>query len=274
MSSSQRVENRCKPATIIIHVQTSKDYEMNRRIRVALRASFVLVMFLPMFGCSESDDGSKAVQAQPEPAREIVTAAPETETVAPATETVIVDIEEGVPGGTFTDIIDVSAEVTAVNTENRVLMLKNSDGEELTVQAGPQAVNFDQIQVGDIVNARIIKELVIGLKPKPAEMPGGDTVKSLARTAEEADVVPDGTAGLVARAVEGAQPGGLMAETTQITATIEAIDEVNRTATLSLEDGSSRTVPVRDDIDLSQRKVGEKVVFYITEAFAISVEKP
>jgi hypothetical protein len=31
---------------------------------------------------------------------------------------------------------------------------------------------------------------------------------------------------------------------------------------------------VRDDIDLSQRKVGEKVVFLVTEMIAISVEKP
>lgn len=247
---------------------------MNRSIKGALRVLFVFAIFSPMFGCSESDDGSTAVQAQPEPAKETVTATPETVTVAPATETITVDVEEGVPGGTFTNIIDVSAEVIAVDTDNRALTLKDSEGEELTVQVGPQAVNFDQIQVGDIVNAKVIKELVIGLMPEPAEIPGGDTVKSLAETAEEADVVPDGTAGLVARAVEGAQPAGLMAETTQITATIEAIDEVNRTATLSLEDGSTRTVPVRDDIDLSQRKVGEKVVFYITEAFAISVEKP
>jgi len=31
---------------------------------------------------------------------------------------------------------------------------------------------------------------------------------------------------------------------------------------------------VRDDIDLSQRKVGEKVVFQVTEMIAISVKKP
>jgi len=31
---------------------------------------------------------------------------------------------------------------------------------------------------------------------------------------------------------------------------------------------------VRDDIDLSRRKVGEKVVFQVTEMIAISVEKP
>ena len=120
------------------------------------------------------------------------------------------------------------------------------------------------IQVGDTVNAKVIKELVIALMPQPAELPGGEAAAS---------AVPDGAAGIIATAEKGAQPGGLVAETARITATIEAIDEVNRTATLSLEDGTTRTVPVRDDIDLSQRKVGEKVVFLMPEMLALSVEK-
>jgi len=65
-----------------------------------------------------------------------------------------------------------------------------------------------------------------------------------------------------------------VAETVQVTATVTAIDQTNRTATLQFEDGSTKTLPVRDDIDLSQRKVGEKVVFQVTEMIAISVEKP
>jgi hypothetical protein len=39
-------------------------------------------------------------------------------------------------------------------------------------------------------------------------------------------------------------------------------------------DDSPYTIPVRDDIDLSRRKVGEKVVFLYTEMVAISVKKP
>ena len=69
----------------------------------------------------------------------------------PPMETVSVDIEEGVPGGVFTDTLDVSAEVIAVDAENRALTLKNSEGEEFGMQVGPQAVNFDQIQVGDVI---------------------------------------------------------------------------------------------------------------------------
>jgi hypothetical protein len=43
---------------------------------------------------------------------------------------------------------------------------------------------------------------------------------------------------------------------------------------LRFPDGSTEILPVRDDIDLDQRRVGEQVVFRVTEMIAISVEKP
>jgi hypothetical protein len=64
-----------------------------------------------------------------------------------------------------------------------------------------------------------------------------------------------------------------VAQVKQVTATVTAIDKTNRTATLRFEDGASETFPVRDDIDLNQRKVGDRVVFRVTEMIAISVEK-
>jgi Cu/Ag efflux protein CusF len=79
---------------------------------------------------------------------------------------------------------------------------------------------------------------------------------------------------MVALAPKGASPAGLVAETTQSTATVTAIDPAKRTATLRFEDGTTKTFPVRSDVDLSKRKVGEKVVFRATEMLAIKVEKP
>jgi hypothetical protein len=53
---------------------------------------------------------------------------------------------------------------------------------------------------------------------------------------------------------------------------VVAIDEAMRTARLKFDDGSSKTFPVRADIDLSRHQVGEEVVFQITEMIAITVE--
>ncbi|MEE4113919.1 MAG: hypothetical protein V2I40_13960, partial [Desulfobacteraceae bacterium] len=128
------------------------------------------------------------------------------------------------------------------------------DGDKVTVKVGPEAVNFDQIRVGDLVTATVTEELVVYLDEAGAS-------------------APDGSAAMAARAPKGAQPGGLVAGTTQATATVMAIDRTNRTAMLQFEDGSSQTFAVRDDIDLDQRNIGEKVIFQITEMIAISVEK-
>jgi len=173
----------------------------------------------------------------------------------PAAETGSVVYKEGVPGGVIVNTVDVSARVTAIDTANRKVTLLGPDEDKFTVKVGPEAVNFDQIRVGDLVNATVTEELVVYLD-------------------EEGASAPDGAAGVVALAPKGAQPGGLMAETTQVSATVTAIDQTNRTATLLFEDGSTKTFPVRDDIDLNRRKVGDKVVFQVTEMIAISVEKP
>lgn len=179
-------------------------------------------------------------------------------TVAPppsATGEGAVTYQEGVPGGVVVNTVDVSARVTAIDTANRKVTLLGSDGEKFTVKVGPEAVNFDQVGVGDLVKATVTEELVVFLDKEGAPS-------------------SDGEAEVVALAPKGAKPGGLVAQVTQVTATVAAIDQTKRTATLRFDDGSTETFPVRDDIDLSRHKVGERVVFRVTEMIAISVEKP
>ena len=120
---------------------------------------------------------------------------------------------------------------------------------------GPEAVNFDQVRVGDLVNATVTEQLVVSLRDKDAPAGGGDSA-------------------LVMLAPKGAQPGGMMAGTTTVTAKVMAIDLKKRTATLQFEDGHTKTFHVRSDVDLTFRKVGEQVVFRVTNRVAINVEKP
>jgi len=173
----------------------------------------------------------------------------------PAVESGSTAIEEGVVGGVTVNTVEVTAKVTAIDTKNRKATLLLADGEKATVKVPPEAVNFDQVRVGDLIKATLTEQVVVYLD-------------------EEGASAPDGYAAGVALAPKGAAPGGVVAEAVQVTATVTAIDQANRTATLRFEDGTVETFPVRDDIDLSQRQVGEKVVFLVTEAVALSVEKP
>jgi len=164
-------------------------------------------------------------------------------------------VAEGVPGGAVVQTYELTARVTAIDKAGRKLTLLSPDGIKKTVKVGPEAVNFDQIAVGDRLKLTVAEELLVYV-------------------AGEGETPKDAGLQTVAIAPKGAKPGGIVAETTQVTATVVAIDAAHRRATLRFEDGSTRTVPVRPDVDLGERKVGDKVVIRITDALAITVRKP
>lgn len=161
---------------------------------------------------------------------------------------------EGVPGGVMVDTFEVTAKVTAVDKAKRKVTIQRVDGEKLTVKAPPDAVNFDQLNEGDQIHVTVTKEMVIYLNKEGSSS--------------------DGSVATVVLAPKGAPAGRVAAETTQLTARVTAIDEANRTATLQFEDGTTKTLPVRKDLDLSQHKLGEQVVFRVTEMIAIRLQKP
>jgi hypothetical protein len=166
-----------------------------------------------------------------------------------------IDYTKGVPGGTITQTFKTSATVTAMDQAKRTATLRGSDGKKFLVQVGPAAVNFDQVRVGDLVNATVMQRIV-------AHLGHPNTTAN------------DGTAAGVALAGKGDQPGGVVAETTQVTARIVALDSSKRTATLRFEDGKNQTLPIREDVDMSRLKVGDQAVFRVTEMIAINIDKP
>lgn len=163
---------------------------------------------------------------------------------------------EGVPGGTYVRTTKATARVTFIDKEERKITLLNSDGKKTTLTAGPEVRNFDQIRVGDQVHLKTAEEMVIRM--------AGDT----------APYPKDGAAAIVALAPVGSKPGILLADTVQLTATVTAIDHAQHKATFRFPDGSSETFPVRPDVDLSKRSVGEQVTVRSTVAAAITVETP
>lgn len=163
-------------------------------------------------------------------------------------------IQKGVPGGVMVETHKMTAKVIAVDAAARKVVV-SQDGKETTLKCGPDVINFDQIRVGDELKATVTEELAVSMATEPAPP-------------------SDGAAAVVALAPKGAKPGGIVAATVQVTAKVTAIDLKNHKATLQFPDGTSRTVAVRPDVDLTQRKVGEQVVIRTTETLAVSVEKP
>ncbi|MCX5734360.1 MAG: hypothetical protein NTW68_08555 [candidate division NC10 bacterium] len=72
----------------------------------------------------------------------------------------------------------------------------------------------------------------------------------------------------------GEKPAGLVVDTTEITASVEAIDYAKRTVSLKGPQGDIRIIKVGPNVErFDQVKQGDQVVVRHTEALAISVQK-
>lgn len=160
----------------------------------------------------------------------------------------------GVPGGKLTQTIEVNATVTAVDSTTRKVTLVTRAGEKFAVTAGPEVANFRQIRVGDKLKVAYAEELVVRMA-----RPGESTEDTGSAAAELAAL--------------GAKPGGSVSGTLQTAATVVEIDSQQRKVKLQYNDGTTKTVPVRDDIDLSKHRTGEKVIIRLTGALAVRMEK-
>jgi Cu/Ag efflux protein CusF len=164
-------------------------------------------------------------------------------------------IKEGVPGGEVVQTTRITATVTAIDAAKRKITFVTPNDEKLVLKAGPEVANFDQIRIGDQLKVTL-------------------TEKVLVRMAKPGEKTADTGAGLIGLAPIGAKPGLLTAEVQQATGTVTKIDLKKHKVTLQFADGSTETVAVRKDVDLTKHQVGEKVVIEVSEAFAILIEKP
>ena len=160
------------------------------------------------------------------------------------------------PGGgaivveTFTS----TATVSALNTKDRKVTLQFPDGKKTTFKASPDMVNYNQLQVGDQVNAVVTEQAVIWLSKS-----GGPPSSAVEGGALLAPV--------------GAKPGGVAVATMAMTATITAIDQAKGKITLQFDTGKPQTMKLGKGTDLSGVAVGDQVNAVVTEGVALNVTK-
>ena len=146
-----------------------------------------------------------------------------------------------------------TAVVEAIDAPTRTVTLKKPDGTYATITAGPDIKRFDEIKVGDKVNARYYENVVIRVK-----QPGESEVVSGVK----------GTTGS-----EQVLPGGTRAKQVTVTATITAIDPNAPSITFTGPNGWAYSSKVQDTAALAKVKVGDKVDIVWTEAVLVSVER-
>lgn len=149
----------------------------------------------------------------------------------------------------------VSAVVTAIDYETRVVSVRKADGEEVTFTASEEARNLNQVTVGDILRAEYIETL---------------SIEVLANEGMEPEAAG---AAAVARTKEGQMPGLAAMEQTVVTATVEEINLEANTFKLREPDGSVNEYVARVPDNLRRAQVGDLVVITVTNAVAVVVEE-
>jgi hypothetical protein len=166
-----------------------------------------------------------------------------------------VEVYERPDGTIIVETMETKATVEAIDARAGTVTLKRRFHKAKTFKVDENVADIGQIQVGDEVHAVVIEELAVVLIP-------GGAPKMVAAAAE------------VALSPAGRKPAIVMAERTEITAEIIAIDSHGHKVTIELPDRSVQTVKVGKHIDLEKIALGDSVLIQLTEAVAIEVTKP
>jgi hypothetical protein len=159
------------------------------------------------------------------------------------------------PGVVYAERARTTAMVTAVDRSQRTVTLQVADGRSVTLKVPPEAKNFDQVRPGDTVRAEYL-----------------DAVALVVRKSDEPPQA--GEMAAVRLAPKGGQPGGVMVQTVEVTAKVQAIDLAKRTVTLQGPRGGVRVVKVDDRVQgLDQVKPGDEVVVRHTQGLALVLDR-
>ena len=153
-------------------------------------------------------------------------------------------------------VVSVAARVVKVNQQDRVVTLRNAEGEEFDVEVSDEVRNLPQVKKGDDVVATYYESMAITVRKPGESKPGVEVVDA------------------AARAKPGEKPAAGAGQQTTVTATVVGLNKQKGTVTLKGPKGKIVTVAARDPKRLEAVNVGDLIEVVYTEAVAISVEKP
>lgn len=148
--------------------------------------------------------------------------------------------------------VNVQAKITKIDAKTREVTLKGPQGNELTIEAGPEVKNFSKLKVGDTVDVQYVESLVLELK-KGGGMP-------VERTDDHA----------ITAAKAGEKPGAAAGRRITVVGDVVNVDTTTKMVTVK---GPKRTVElhVEDPEQLKMIAKGDQVQATYTEAAALSV---
>jgi Cu/Ag efflux protein CusF len=151
------------------------------------------------------------------------------------------------------DVVKVTATVTAIDQATRVVTLTDAKGKKVTFVAADEVRNLAQVKVGDVVTMEYAQALAVSLKKSTKTSPQRSVTEG------------------VTRAASGMKPGGVAVREVTVTAAVVAIDPKTNVVTLRGPDATV-DVKVQDPSVLAGFKPGDFVDAVYREALAVKVE--
>jgi hypothetical protein len=159
-------------------------------------------------------------------------------------------------GVALAEAIVVRADVVGIDRADRTVTLVGPRGNVVSVEAGEDVRNFDQIKVGDQLKVTYYESVALYLGV-PGSQPEVDA------------------AAVVGRAAKGEKPAGMAVGAIDLSAVVKGIDKKQREVTLKMPNGNVVTHKVDPAVKaFGTLKVGDTVHARVTRALAIAVESP
>lgn len=150
--------------------------------------------------------------------------------------------------------LKTTATIVAIDPATRSITLKRQDGKVVSTTLSEEVRNFDQLKVGDRVQAEYVQALALQLKKGGKDTPaisGGEMLK---------------------RSEPGQKPGGKAGREVAVLADVVAVDAKKKLVTLRGPAGNLVDLAVEDPEQLKNIKKGDQVQALYSESLAIKVE--
>jgi len=162
-----------------------------------------------------------------------------------------------VEGRGAAEVVTLKARVDSIDKTTRRIVLTGPEGRSMSVVAGPDVRNFDQINVGDIVVVKHLQALAVDL----IKSPGSDGIREI--------VQREG----VMISKPGALPGAIAGSETIVIANVWAVDKKRQIVTLRGARDNLIDFKVKDPVKLAAVQVGDQIELKYVEAVAVAVTR-
>jgi hypothetical protein len=154
-------------------------------------------------------------------------------------------------------VLEIEAQITALDIETRQVSLTGPLGETVTVTAGPDVTRLKELVVGDTVTATYLTSIAAELREPTEE-------EEMSPFVEITDQV---------RAESYELPGGAVARIIRAVCTIEGMNRITRTVTILDARDHVHVIGDVQPESFGLISLGQKVIITYTEAVALTLEK-